>query len=175
MPETFSAGSTVQYRRNYADYPADEGWALTLYLAGASTLSKAATADGQGFIVALIAAETAGLTPGMYRWLERASKGEEVRDADNDVVTVTLDLATASDGDGQTHNERMLAAIEARLENRVPADRETFQIFQTMVQKIPIEQLEGMRSRYQARVFQERNPDQFSRTHLVHFDRVGDE
>jgi len=175
MPESFSAGSTVEYTRNYADYPADEGWTLTVYLAGASTLSKVAEADGGDFVVTLTAADTAGLTPGMYRWLERASKGAKVHDADSDVVTVMIDLATAGDGDAQTHNEKMLAAIEARLENRVPTDREVFQIFQTTVQRIPVEQLEAMRSRYQARVFQERNPDQFSRTHLVHFDRVGDE
>lgn len=59
IPDRFSAGTTVSYSRRYSEFPAGQGWALTLYLAGGANLSVAGGASGDAFAVVLAAGKTA--------------------------------------------------------------------------------------------------------------------
>jgi hypothetical protein len=123
LPPAFAAGTTVQYTRSYADYPANDGWTLTLYLAGAQILNKVATASGADFVITLAATDTDDLTtPGLYRWVERASKSGVVKDVASGTVEVTANLATATAGSLQTTEEKLLAAVDAVIAGKITDD-----------------------------------------------------
>lgn len=128
MPSSFSKGSTVTYARTVLDYPATSGWGLTVYIAGRSVLTKAASASGADFSITLTAADTAGLEPGVYTWLERASKGAEVYDVARGTLSVTPDLATAAAGDLQSFDEKALAIVEAALLVDLASNTVSYQI-----------------------------------------------
>jgi hypothetical protein len=59
LPSRFIAGTTVAYTCTRAPYTPGDGWTLTLYLAGQSTLSVVATTSGEGYLVTIPAAATA--------------------------------------------------------------------------------------------------------------------
>jgi hypothetical protein len=59
LPAEFTAGTTVEYRRAYADYPASAGWRLVSMLRGASGEDVRAVADGDDFLATLAATMSA--------------------------------------------------------------------------------------------------------------------
>jgi hypothetical protein len=142
LPATFAAGTTVRYRRSFADYPASAGWALTLHLNGPESIAHAdAVADGDDFVLTLSATATAALEPGSYRWAERVSNGDEVYDVASGAITVTVNLATAVAGDALSWARRELAIIRKIKEGRIDADVEAYQIDGRSWQKIPMERV----------------------------------
>jgi len=173
LPEAFAAGETVIYRRQVADYPAS-AWTLTLYLAGAKTLSVAAAADGDDHIVTLAAAETAALTAGVYRFAERAADGAGlVYEVARGVVRVTADLAQATEGSEQEWTERAIAILRAHIEGRLPAGLESYQIANRVVSKMPIKEAVGLVHDLEARLARLGNPTKVSRPVLVSFTGSG--
>jgi hypothetical protein len=162
MPARFEAGTTLKLRRSFGDYPASDGWSMSLLLRGAGTLDVAATADGTDFLVILSATATAGLAAGTYRWTERVSKAGEVYTAASGTVDVTLDMGAAGAGEGQTHAERTLALIEAAIEGRIPQGMESYTVGGRQVQKIPLVELSKLRGIYAARVWRQKNPGQLT-------------
>ena len=176
QPSTFacdSAGSTVIYWRSPGDYPPSDGWALTVHLAGGSIASAEAEVISGQFRFTLSAAVTGVLLPGTYKWVERAVKGSEIYDSASGIVTVSPNLASAGEGDLQTFEERMLAVVEARLENRLPADLQSYTIGTRGIMKIPISELLQIRNALRAQVEQQRNPGQFGRKVQITFPRPG--
>lgn len=90
---------------------------------------------------------------------------------DNGVLFLEPDFAAAAAGTQQTHNEKMLAAIQSVLEGRAAADIESYQIAGRAVNKIPVAELVKWHNVYLARVQRERNPHQFGTMHLTTFVR----
>lgn len=156
------------------DFPASEGWTLTYYFRGPSTLNVVATRVGTTDVydVKALASATAGLLPGRYSWQGVVSgvSGEThvarpVADDSGDPETlgeliVLQNIATAAAGDYQSHAEKTLAAIETEIYNRVNNLKsiETYVVAGRQVAKIPFEKLVRLRSVYQALVRRERNP-----------------
>lgn len=169
----FNAGSTVSYRRSLADYPADDGWVLTLYLAGGSVVNAAAVADGADHVVTISATQTSGLAPGVYRYLERVVKGDDKRDVGVGSIEVGRDLATAGPGDAQTWEEKTLAVLEAKFTGRLTADIEEYQIGGRAVKHIPIEDLRALRNELTATVARQKSPGRISRPVLARFTGTG--
>ena len=116
LPDRFSAGTAVVYRRSLADYPASEACTLSLFLAGPAAASFDAVADGDDFVVTLPADETAPLPAGDYLWEERAAiaDGDPVWVAGGS-VTVDPDLAAATGASLQSAEEIELGAVRARI------------------------------------------------------------
>lgn len=173
IPDRFSAGSTVKYVRSFAAYPTSDGWALTLYLAGKSSLSVAAVVANNQFEFTLTAAQTGSLQPGLYAWTERVSKAGEVYDAASGQLTVEVDLSNAGPGDAQTWAERTLALVEARIEDRLPKDMESYQIAGRSVVNIPASELFKLRAQLRAEVARERNPGGFGQRITFRFTEPG--
>ncbi len=116
LPDRFSAGTTVVYRRSLADFPASSGCTLALYLAGPASAHFDGVADGDDFVVTLAADKTDDLPAGIYRWEERAAiAGGTPERVAGGVVTVEPDLATASGATLQDPDEIELAAVRARI------------------------------------------------------------
>ena len=180
LPESFAAGTTVTYRRQLSDYPASGGWTLKLYLAGASTLEKAAAADGDDHIVTLAAADTSGsFAAGLYKWAERVSHTDgRVYEVASGVVTVLPDLTTATDGGQQEWLERAITAHEPTNlvvphEGRLPAGMESYQIAGRAVSKIPVKEAVDLLTSLESRLARLANPDAVTRQVLVSFSETG--
>ena len=143
LPPTFAAGTTVRYRRYYADYPASAGWALKLHLNGEKSVAHIdAVADGDDFILTLSATATAALEPGDYRWVEWVTKsGGDTFDPARGEVAVTLNFATAVAGAAMSWARRELAIIQKIKEGRIDADVEAYAIDGRSWQRIPMERV----------------------------------
>lgn len=169
LPDTIDAGTTVTYRRSVPDYPANQGWALTLYLAGKAVLNVAAVAAGADFDVTLTAAQTAGLTPGVYTWLERVVKASEKHDVGRGQVTLLADVATATPGSLQSYEEKTLEILELAISGQLTSGIESYQIAGRAVSKIPVKDLLALRGQFQAAVDAQRGKGGGLRSILVSF------
>lgn len=159
VPSSFAAGTTVVFSRAFSARPSSS-CSYALHLAGPSVLSVAGAVgdDGVAFVVTLTATQTAGLAPGTYRYAERVTAAGVVEQVGSGVVTVEPNLATATAGSAQTHEERTLAAIEAVLAGRITDDVQEYEIAGRAVTLIPFEELVKLRGRYAAVVWRQRNP-----------------
>ncbi len=162
LPETIADGTTVAYTKTVADYPATDGWTLTLEIAGEKLLSVEADANGGDYDVTISAEQSATLTAGTYYFAEKVEKAGEVHRVGSGRVTVEPNLATALAGDLQSPNERMLKALNAVIESRlgtstgVPKDVESYAIDGIAVTKIPLERLMTLRTQLSTTVARER-------------------
>lgn len=182
IPEQIVAGTTVKFRRTYGHYPASAGWALSLYLAGASVLSENGVADGDSFNFTLTNAETGALTPGNYNWQERATLAGETYVADFGVLEVLPNLAAATAGSLQSFNAKLLAAVEASLNLRFGVGAasaidvvEEYTIHGRSLKKFSTAELLDLRSRLRQIVRSEANPGRLGPKVLVTFTGVDQE
>lgn len=134
------AGETVQYLRASRDYTPVDDWVLTLYLAGPSVLNVTATDDGTNFIVTLSAADTTTLSAGGYTWREIVVKGAEKHVIGAGDAEVEANVITAAAGDLTSHEDRVIALLEAKIEGKFTTDMERVQVGNRVIARIPIEQ-----------------------------------
>ena len=160
IPAKIVAGTTVSLRRSFSEYPASEGWAYKLYLAGLSPINKDGTADGNDFLVELTATDTGGLTAGSYRYIERVTKGTEVFEVGSGRLQILANLATAVSQDMRPHPRIVLDAIEAVIEGRATKDQMGYQIAGRALSLTPIADLLLLRMRYKDEVSQQDTVDQ---------------
>lgn len=165
MPASFVAGTTVTYTRTLPDYP-PASWDLKVTLAGASQVVVTAAASGTDFVVTFEPSNTVGFTPGAYEFEERviqkvADAGHEKKEATVGKGPVSLErnLITATGAAAQSFDEKMLVAIEVKLFGRITTDQETLQIVDTVIARIPVEQLDKMHQKYANRVELQRSPN----------------
>jgi hypothetical protein len=154
-PNSIFAGDTVRFSKTISDYPATDGWALTYSFRGPSLLADvAATPSGSGYLVTIAASLTQVLSAGTYQWAARVTKAGETYTVARGVLAVVQVEGLIS----VTHNEKMLAAINAALEGRVVADMQSYTIGGRMVTKIPFKELLAIKGTYEAKVWRDRNP-----------------
>jgi len=173
FPESFPSGTTVKYRKTLSDYPASGGGTLTLHLAGAKNLDATAQADGDDYLVTLTPAATAALPAGLYRWVERWSDGTDVLQVGEGVTTITPDLAASAEGSQQEWLDRVIAALEAHIEGRLPAGIESGQIAGRLISKIPIKEAVQLLSSFRSQLYHVANPQQVTRPVFVRFKQTG--
>jgi len=173
IPESFRAGTTVEYTRTLSDYPAGDGWTLTLHLAGVAVTSVEAVADGDSFVVTIPATKTAALGPGLYSWIERVELVDVVEDAGSGRVKIERDLAKAAAGDEQSWIERAVVVLRAHLEGRLEAGMQSYAIAGRQVAKIPIKEAAELLTMFESRLARLENPDDVGRTILVRFSGTG--
>ncbi len=177
LPASFSAGTTVEYRRQLSDYPASGGWTLKLYLAGAKILTTEATADGADHLITIEAEDTAGLLAGVYKWVERVSKTVDGTKKSYDVasgaVTVTADLAQATDGSEQEWAEQAITVLQAYINRRLPSGMESYQINGRTVTSLSIPEARKELASLRAELARVANPGRVFRGIPVTFTETG--
>jgi len=169
LPDSFTAGTTVQVLLTVPDYPASSGWTVKLMLAGANLLTVTASASGADHLLTIAAAASANLAAGAYRYAIQASKAGEVYDVSSGTVQIEPNLATALAGQHQSKNERLLELVEALLEGRVIKDVEAYGIDAMTVSKIPTEKLWDYRASLKAAIAREKRGGGFGIQHRVAF------
>lgn len=168
-PTQLHAGDSVAWARDARAYPSADGWSLLFSLRGAGTLDVAST-GGEPYQFAAGASATKALPAGVYRWACYAIRGDERQTLATGELAVLPDLLQAAEIDGRTHARRMLDLIEAALEKRIPKDQQSYEIDGMRLDRIPIERLEALRTRYRREVLaaqRKRSPyGRFTRTRL---------
>lgn len=157
FPRAVTAGTTISFQRADSRYPASAGWSYSLACRIPGFAGVTAEADGDAFAVSITASTSASWVPGTYAYSERVTKGDEVHEIGSGSFTVRPNLALAKEGDdGRTHNERVLAMLEALIEGRATDGIENYSIAGRAVSKLPFAELVKQRERYQALVVLER-------------------
>lgn len=118
-------------------------------LRGPSTIDLAADASGTGHRFAEVAADTSNWAEGLYTASIRVTDGTDVFEVECGQVTIAPDLVNVLDGTNQsTHAQKVLAAIEAVLENRATKDQQSYTINNRSLQRTPIADLLKLRESY---------------------------
>jgi hypothetical protein len=116
FPSELAAGDSLQLQFSSPEFPASDGWDLSILLRGPESLDLVGTPDGDVFTVELTTTQSAGLTPGRYRWFAVYSQDSPAlrttaRDGTVDVAT----NPTTVTGDQRSWAAQKLAALEAAL------------------------------------------------------------
>jgi hypothetical protein len=125
--------------------------------AGGPGLGVPGAFEDGAWVVRVTATETAPLVTGDWTWAARV-----VAAADGARQTVArggfelLPDPLASDADRRSDAERILAAIEARIEGRISKDADSYSIEGRSISRMPMEQLLRLRGIYQREVAADR-------------------
>lgn len=153
VPATLRAGDTATWRRNPADYPASDGWAMDYILVtAAAQIAIAASVAGNEFLVEVSPATTALWTAGRYAWQERVSKSGKIFTSGTGSLQIVPSFAAATSGyDARSHAQKTLDALEAWIEHKSPTVA-SYQIGDRQMQHIPITSLLALRDKYRREV-----------------------
>lgn len=175
-PRQFVAGDTVQFTKSLMDFAPADGWTLKYQLVGPQTIDgspfTAAVVGGQWQITIPASASANIVSAGSWRllgWVELNGERYTVYDG---IVGLRPNVEQASLAGLQTHEERALAIIEAKVEGRLTADLETYQIDGRAVTKIPVKDLLQLRAHYRHLVWKQRNPGRAAPSRKVVFNAV---
>lgn len=116
-PIAARAGDTWTWDIFPGDFPSSEGWTISYAFAGNGVLtwsSSYVAANGAGYRITIPTSAT-GLTPGNFKWACFATLSGARYDVNSGVIEVLRDLATATGTQAQTHDEQMVALLEAAL------------------------------------------------------------
>lgn len=151
-PASIRAGDSLSWLISLPDYPAASGWSLSYALVNADgRITLTSAASGNSHSVTATAATTANYKAGTYTYHCRVSNGADVVTVAVGTIDVLPDLATMVALDTRTHAAKVLAKIEAWLENHDPAVAE-YEIAGRRMKYIPIAELLKLRDRYSREV-----------------------
>lgn len=155
-PTQLHAGDSIAWERDVPAYPAADGWALRYVLSGPARHVLGAI-PGAPYRVEVSAQDTAAWPAGLYRWVALAVNGAQRLTVATGTLEVGANLETAAPADARSHAQRMLALIEAALEKRIPKDQQSYEIDGMRLDRIPIERLDALRSKYRRELQREKN------------------
>ena len=154
-PQSATAGDSLVWVQRAGDYTPADGWALTVAFAGRE-LSVAAVTVGGEHQVTITAAQTAALGAGAWPWIARATKGAERVTVASGTLTLAADPLGAQ-ASPTTHDEDLLAAIRALLNNRVTSDLSSYSVAGRSLTKMTFDELIAAESYYEKKVLAQRN------------------
>lgn len=155
-PDQVTAGDTLKFRREEADY-VPPTWTLRYVLVkDAEQIEFSSTDNGDGtHLINVAATTTDDWVPGTYAWQVYAESGSERFTTGRGVIEILPNFsALASGHDNRTHVKRTLDAIEAVIEERATKDQESYTINGRSLNRTPMEQLLMLRDKY-ARLYQQ--------------------
>lgn len=155
-PTQLHAGDSVAWGRDVPGFASVDGWALFYALVGPAQFVLEAK-PGAVYRVEVPASETAEWPAGAYRWAAFVERGAERKTIATGRLEVLPNLATAEPVDVRSHAERMLALIEAALEKRIPKDQQSYEIDGQRLDRIPVERLDALRSKYRRELQREKS------------------
>lgn len=160
IPPTIQAGVTFTACAQLTKYPAPD-WVVKLYMRGPAVASIDAVGEGASHTFSATAAETAAWPAGVYAYVLRVQRGDDVQQIEAGTLEVLADItANTAPGDSRSHALRTLEAIEAVLEKRATRDQERYTIEgangRRELWRTPIADLLKLRDAYRAEVRAER-------------------
>lgn len=132
VPTEITIGETIEFEKDFDDFPADEEWIITYYFRGAGPgFDVAGTADGTIHVFTIAAATTVNMVAGRYDYQALAVKGSEKHLVDEGVVTAKASLAviaTNTTYDGRSKNKKILDAIDDLMQGKAALDQQKYLI-----------------------------------------------
>lgn len=165
VPSQLVAGDSWRWRiPDSGDYLQSEGWTPKVELTGKSVLQivgvwQTSGVDINTWLFSVTATDSEAIEAGddytlSLHWV--GSGTYAARDESTEAVSIAVlpNPRGAAAGEFQTHAARTLAIIEAKLEGRLSADLESYQIAGRSINKIPFAELRKLRREYAAEVRQ---------------------
>lgn len=155
IPDKIVAGTTFDCLLTLTAWPAPD-WSATLILRGPIAVDLVSIAEGAQHRLGASAEVTREWPPGIWAWALRAVRGTEVVEIDGGAIRILPDIESLLPGhDGRSHAARVVAAIEAVLENRATLDQQKYTINNRELWRTPIPELLLLRDRYRAELRRE--------------------
>lgn len=156
IPNKIAAGASLKWTIRGGDYPAPT-WALSLHLRGPDVIDLTATADGSDHLIAASAATSAGWSAGAYAYAVRVTDGADVWQLERGEIEIEGDLTAALAGaDHSTHAQRVLAAIDAILEDKATLAQQSYTINGRTLMRRSTRELMALRQVYSRKVAREK-------------------
>ena len=155
-PTVITAGDSQEWEMTFSDYSAVSYDAeLVFQRPGSERLKLTGVADGAAFDFTLTAEESAAMDAGQWTWAVRVMQqsGSTVKTVAIGETQVKPDPIAEPD---PTRNERILALLEARIEERAFDVQESISVLGQDISKTDIGTILDWRERYQAMVNRER-------------------
>lgn len=126
---------------------------VTLYLRGPGSIDLVGAASGSSFRFQASKAQTAALPGGIYNWQAVADDAGIETIIATGRVSLQLDLRLGAEGaDARSFAERMLAMVEAVLENRATLEQRRYQINNRSLDRTPVADLMKLRTQFRAQI-----------------------
>jgi hypothetical protein len=159
-PKSFLQGETLEWTRDFADFPASGGWTLTYYFRGEGKgFDAVGVADGDAFVMTVPSATTLDMSVTDYSWQAIAVKDGKKFLADSGFSEVKkgfADSLPATSLDVRSENEKTLAAIRAMIAGKATHDQQEYTIGNRQLKRIPIPDLIMLENRYEQKVRREK-------------------
>lgn len=151
MPEDVQAGDTLIVTRDYPDYPVAD-WTLKATLAGISALSVTATEVSGKYVLTFTAQDTAGLSPGLYRYAEAIEQGSGANLIRHTLYSASVHINAAvigaAAGTLADVDEALLADVELELRRRAGEGAiDAYSIANRSVQRMSMKDLYDLRTK----------------------------
>lgn len=159
-PTVLQPATSWDWDVSYSHYPPSDGWTLEYAVSGADqvTFEASANAENDGYEVRLDPdhEHVAGLPHGLYALVGRVTDDTDTHEVYRDVLLIREDHFERAAK--QLHDEKMLAVLDAVLEDRLPDDLQFMQIGGRSISAIPVEKLLKIQGIYRTRVANLRDP-----------------
>lgn len=153
-PTQVVAGTNWFWDITDSDYPPSDGWTLSYALRGASDaldITAVTSELGDYYEIREDAYDSQELAAGLYHWARYVENGDGDRhERGRGTLRILTDFAAAATY--QTHEQRVLAVLDAAVEGRLTTDMEQFSIRGRAVTRIPMAELLKLRGQYRVMV-----------------------
>lgn len=157
-PSTIVSGTNAVWSRD-DDY-AHGLWQYEYVFTGPQQITLPVLADAGCVDAAVTATDSANWAAGKYQWTLRRTKDTEVFFIASGFTTVLASpMLQTGVIDHHTHEEKMLALIEERLEGRIVSDHESYTQDGRSLNRIPINELKLLRTDYRTAVAKQKRRD----------------
>lgn len=156
VPQYIQSGDTTRFTFNDADHPTSL-WSAILYVwrNSAAVTNFSATESGDTYTVAMTAAQTASLSPGLYEWFIRFTETSsgEIQSGASGTFTVLPNLAATQTASTAA---TMLSTLETCITSLAAGTNQSVSFNGQSYTKKDIGQLYRLRTQLQAEVHRER-------------------
>ena len=157
-PTQIQSGDTIKWSESFSDYSASSGWALTYYIRGNANLNVSGVANGTGFDITITAAQSATLSSGIYSFVGKVSKDDEVFTVTSGAFDVLPNLAEVEAGyEARTHAQIALEKIEQCIEKILSDENASASFNGVSYSKQNLPELKKLQYQYQSDLKREKN------------------
>ena len=152
-----SAGDSFSWLISLGDYPASEGWSLTIILINsAAKISLISTAEEDEHRVSVSAVVSAEYLAGSYKYVIYAAKDDDRYTVASGDIEILSDISWQETFDGRTFAEKCLDNIEAVISGKASHDNMTYSIGGRSLSKYTWEELLSARGYFKSEVVRDK-------------------
>ena len=162
-PSSFVCGDTVQWTKSLSDFPATTYTLTYSFVKDGKQFAVTGAASGTDYLMTILAATSAALTAGTYRWQAYATLSTARYPVGSGTTVVTPNFAVATTGyDDRTHVKKVLDALEAVILGKASNDQLATSINGHSLSKYSPAELITWRNQYRAFYAQEQKEERIA-------------